>query len=764
MMNVQDTAKDVGVSADELIEILQDIEIAVDGPLSELSKEQVAQVCDELGYASIDAAREDNSDAPEPVEAPAAVVEPEKPAEKPPIKIIKQEPPIKIIKKEPPVKIIEKAPPVKIIEKAPPIKIIKKAPPVKIIEREPPIKIIRKGPAPEPAPLTAAVVDAPEAEEKIIELKKPKITVKEFAERMGMKPNSVISDLMKMNTFASINAEIDIRVAKEIGAKYGFVVRKEEKKKAPVQPVKTSGKKTAAKKKEEVVDTPDTLLPRPPVVTFMGHVDHGKTSLLDKVRNTKVTKGEAGGITQHIGAYTVELNDNKITFLDTPGHAAFTAMRARGANLTDVAVLVVAADDGVMPQTIEAIKHAKAAGVCTIIAMNKMDLRSANPERLKQQLQENDLMVEDWGGDIGCVPVSAATGEGIDSLLERILLESEMLELKANPNKPATGFVIEAQMEPGMGPTASILVKEGTLKVGDNVICGKYWGRIKALISDQGKKVRVAGPSTAVKVLGLTNVPGAGDEFQVMASDKEAKKISEELQADERALQLGGAVAPKKMSLDDLFGAAATAEKKELKVIIKADVQGSVEAIAHSLRGIKSDKVEINIITNDVGNITVNDVMLASASNAIILGFHTGKENGTNAAMKREGVEIRLYSIIYELIENVESAMKGLLEPELREQVIGEAEIREVFELSKKSKIAGCMVMSGRVSAKASIRIKRGRDILFEGMIGSLKRFQNEAAEVRQGQECGIRPDNFTNFEAGDTIQAYLVEKITQEL
>lgn len=712
MMNVQDTAKDVGVSPEELIEILQDIEIEVDGPESELTKDQIALVCDELGYASIEEAREDNAQ-PEADEAPAAE---------------------------------ETATPTVETEDAP------------AIEEE---AVAEDAPAEAPAPAEAEVS---EADSKIIELKKPKIVVKDFADRMGMKPNMVIAELMKMNVFASINAEIDMRVAKDIGAKHGFTVRKEEKKKTPPPQPKTASKKVAAKKAQELPDTPDALLPRPPVVTFMGHVDHGKTSLLDKVRNTKVTAGESGGITQHIGAYTVELNDNKITFLDTPGHAAFTAMRARGANMTDVAVLVVAADDGVMPQTIEAIKHAKAAGVCTIIAMNKMDLRAANPDRLKQQLQENDIMVEDWGGSIGCVPVSAMTGEGIDGLLERILLEAEMLELKANPNKPATGFVVEAQMEPGMGPTASVLVKEGTLKVGDSVICGKYWGRIKALISDQGKKIRVAGPSTAVKILGLTNVPGAGDEFQVLSSDKEAKNISEELQAEERAMQLGGGVAPKKMSLDDLFGAAATDEKKELKVIIKADVQGSVEAIAHSLSGIKSDKVEINIITNDVGNITVNDVMLASASNAIILGFHTGKENGANAAAKREGVEIRLYSIIYELIEDVESAMKGLLEPELREQVIGEAEIREVFELSKKSKIAGCMVMSGRVTSKASIRIKRGKDILFEGLIGSLKRFQNEAAEVRQGQECGIRPDNFTNFEAGDTIEAYIVEKITQEL
>ena len=596
----------------------------------------------------------------------------------------------------------------------------------------------------------------------MIELKKPKVVVKDFAQMMDMKPNQVIAELMRMNIFASINAEIDLKVAKEIGAKHGFTVRKEEKKKVLPPPPKPG--KISVRKTEEDGDSPDSLVPRPPVVTFMGHVDHGKTSLLDKIRNTRVVAGESGGITQHIGAYTVELNDHKITFLDTPGHAAFTAMRARGANLTDIAVLVVAADDGVMPQTIEAIKHARAAGVCIIIAMNKMDLRAANPDRLKQQLQENDIMVEDWGGSIGCCPVSAMTGEGIDGLLERIILEAEMLELKANPNRPASGFVVEAQMEPGMGPTASLLVKSGTLKVGDSVVCGLYWGRVKALISDQGKKVRAAGPSTAVKILGLTNVPKAGDEFQVMANDREAKTISEEMQQADRTQQLEGAAAPRKMSLDDLFGNADTTEKKELKVIIKADVQGSLEAIEHSLKGIRSDKVDIRIISCDVGNITVNDVMLASASDAIIIGFHAGKESGANAAAKREGVEIRLYSIIYELIDEVESAMKGLLEPELREQVIGEAEIREVFELSRKSKIAGCMVMSGRITSAASIRIKHGRDVLFEGRIGSLRRFQNEASEVRQGQECGIRPDNFTDFEAGDTIEAFIVERITQEL
>ena len=706
MMKVQEVAKDVGVSVEELIEILSDIDIEVDGAESTLSSTQVEQVCDELGYASIEAAREENLSEEAPEEPEPTVEEPVT------------------------------------------------APKVSSEEDQPAEPEAEKAPEPE------AKEESPVS--TIIELKKPKILVKDFADRMGMKPNQVIAELMKMNIFASINAEIDMKVAKEIGAKHGFTVRKEEKKKAPAAPKQ---KKAAARRAApEVPDTPDTLLPRPPVVTFMGHVDHGKTSLLDQIRNTRVVAGESGGITQHIGAYTVEINDQKITFLDTPGHAAFTAMRARGANLTDIAILVVAADDGVMPQTIEAIKHAQAAGVCIIVAMNKMDLRAANPDRLKQQLQEHGIAVEEWGGTVGCCPVSAMTGEGVDGLLERILLEAELLELKANPNKPATGFVVEAQMEPGMGPTASLLVKDGTLNVGDSVLCGLSWGRVKALVSDQGKKVRSAGPSMAVKILGLTSVPGAGDEFRVMPSDRDAKAVAEELQQEERMRSLEGAVAPKKMSLDDLFGAAGSVEKKELNVIVKADVQGSLEAIEHSLQGIKSEKVEIRIISSDVGNVTVNDVMLASASNAIILGFHTGKENGANAAAKREGVEIRLYSIIYELIDDVESAMKGLLEPELREQALGTAEIREVFDIGKRSRIAGCMVSSGRITLKASIRIKRGRDVLYEGKIGSLKRFQNDAAEVRQGQECGIRPDNFTNFEPGDIIEAYTVERIMQDL
>ena len=699
-MNVEKVAQDVGVSSTELIEILNDIDIKVEDSNSELTNEQIEKICDELGYSSIEEARTDNANDLEK--------EDDKPSEK---------------------------------------------------EEDSSDEDSSEEDSSEED-------SSDEDSENLIELKKPKVIVKEFAEMLDIKPNLLIAELMRMNIFASINAELDLSVAKKIGDKYGYTVKKEEKKK--VSFLETTSGTTGIRRvsaSQPIIDTPESLLPRPPVVTFMGHVDHGKTSLLDKVRDSQVVKGESGGITQHIGAYTVEINDEKITFLDTPGHAAFTAMRARGADLTDVVVLVVAADDGVMPQTIEALKHAQAADVCIIVAINKIDLPAANPDRLKQQLQENDLTVEEWGGSIGACNVSAETGEGIEGLLERILLESEMLELKANPERRAQGYVVEAQMEPGMGPTASVLVMNGTLKLGDNIICGKYWGRVKALINDQGIKVRSAGPSMAVKILGLVNVPGAGDEFEVLTNEREAKRISETLQSEDRENALHGSMAPKKISLDDLFdGDNQNKEKKVLRLILKADVQGSIEAITQALNGIESEKVDLDILSCDVGNVTVNDVNLASASNGIILGFHSGKENGVNAAAKKEGIEIRHYSIIYELIQEVEAAMKGLLDPELKEKAIGEAEILEVFEFSKKSKIAGCMISSGKVTSNCSIRIKRNDELIFEGVVGSLKRFQNDASEVKQGQECGIRPNNFVDFEVGDIIEAFIIEKISQDL
>jgi translation initiation factor IF-2 len=688
-MRVYELATDLDVTVEELLEILSDVEIKAEDGQSLLADGEVAIVCDELGFASIEEARS----------ATAA--------------------------KNKPVAVAPKA----------------------------------EAPAPEPA---AVPVEEEEAEEgsNILAFAKPQIAVKELAEKMALKPNQLIAELMKMNIFASINQDIDIKIAKQIGEKHGFIIELKKKEKPQPKPAEATPRKPVALVEK---DRPEDLEIRPPIVTFMGHVDHGKTSLLDRIRNTKVVSGESGGITQHIGAYTVDMDARQITFLDTPGHAAFTAMRARGANVTDIAVLVVAADDGVMPQTIEAIKHAKAAGVCIIVAMNKMDLYGTNPDRIKQQLNEHGVMVEDWGGNIGCIPVSATTGAGIDQLLERISLEAEMLELRANPRKNATGFVIEAQMEPGMGPTATLLVRDGTLKVGDNVLCGAQWGRIKALVNDKGTKVRTAGPSHAVKCIGLTGVPGAGDEFCICANAGEARQLSETLLADIKSTDLNQTTRSK-ASLDDLFGLFGAAEVKELKVIVKCDVQGSVEAIVSSLAGIKSDKVKLNILVSDVGNITTNDIMLASASNAIILGFHIAKENGVTAAAKKEGVEIRLYSIIYELLDEVEAAMCGLLDPELRETYLGKAEIRAIFDMGKRNKVAGCMIVEGKITSRASIRIKRGNEVLYKGTIGSLKRFQADASEVHNGQECGIRPDNFANFQEGDVIEAYTIEKIAQKL
>jgi len=603
------------------------------------------------------------------------------------------------------------------------------------------------------------------------------VIVKDFATMMDMKPNLLIAELMTMNVFASINQTIDLKIVRRIAEKHDFILEIAKKKppepvapppadEKPVEKEILAAPKKKKKKKKKNRDQEDELHPenlssRPPVVTFLGHVDHGKTSLLDRIRNARVAVGEDGGITQHIGAYSVDYNDHAITFLDTPGHAAFTAMRARGANLTDIVILVVAADDGLMPQTREAIQHAKAADVCIIVAINKMDLPGANPDRILQQLQQEEVMSEDWGGDIGVCRVSAATGEGLDALLERILLESEMLELEAKPNEPAHGYVIEAQMEPGRGPTATVLVTDGTLKVGDSIVCGSCWGRIKALTNDKGNMVRTAGPATAVKCLGLTRVPEAGDEFQMYPNDLQARSIAEELQEDLRNTDL---CVSRKVSLEDLLTQTTPGQKLELPIILKADVKGSIEAITQSLNDIDSDKVSINFVLTGVGNITDNDVLLASASNAIIIGFHVGVEGDVDRTAKHEGVEIRLYSIIYELLDEVREAMTGMLDPITKENVIGHAEIRQIFSVSKHGNIAGCMVRDGRISMKGRSRIQRDGETVYEGTISSLKRFQSDAKEIREGQECGIRLDNYTKYAVGDIIECYLVEKIAQQL
>ncbi len=583
------------------------------------------------------------------------------------------------------------------------------------------------------------------------------VIVKDFAEQLGLKPNQLIAELMTMNVFASINERVDLKVAQQLAEKHGVVLEHEKK----VVEHKPPPPKAEEQIAESADDRPEDLVQRPPIVTFLGHVDHGKTSLLDRIRKARVAQGEDGGITQHIGAYMVQYHDRWITFLDTPGHAAFTAMRARGANLTDIAVLVVAADDGVMPQTKEAIQHARAANVTILVAINKMDLRAANIDRVKRQLQQEGLTPEDWGGDVVCCPVSATTGDGIDHLLEMILIQSEMLDLRSNPKRRAQGYVIEARLEAGMGPTANLLVRRGTLCVGDAVVCGPYWGKVKALISDQGIKIRTAGPSSAVKCLGLTSVPEPGMEFKVYPNDRVARAYSEEQVAKKR---LDDMTVPKRASLEDLLRKQTGAEQQVLALVLKTDVQGSLEAIQQSLLGVKSDKVSLKIVLAGVGNITDNDVLLASASNAIVLGFHVGKEEGVVALSKREGVEIRLYSVIYELLDNVRDAMVGLLEPMLKEAVTGHAEVRQVFEISKKGRVAGCMMTDGRAASRSRVRVKRSGEVLYEGVLSSLKRFQNDASEVREGQECGIRLDNFTEYQVGDEFELYEMEKIAQQL
>ena len=620
--------------------------------------------------------------------------------------------------------------------------------------------------APAPAPAEAAPAPAPAsapAEEpapaKVVAIK-GHVVVKEFADLLGIKPNVLIAKLMKQGIFASIAMKIDFKAAEQIAKDLGYVLEHEKKAAPPPPPVKAEPKPEGTGE-----DTKDDLQPRPPVVTFMGHVDHGKTSLLDFIRKAHVAAGEDGGITQHIGAYQVEHQGRLITFLDTPGHEAFTAMRARGANLTDIAVIVIAADDGIMPQTKEAIQHAQAAKVAMIIAINKCDLRTANPDRVKRQLQQMGLAPEDWGGDLICCQVSATKGEGMDHLLEMILLQADILELRANPRRKAQGYVIESRLEAGMGPTANVLVTNGTLQLNDAIVSGSTWGRVKAMINDQGNKIRTAGPSAAVKILGLTSVPAPGSEFHVYKNDREARQIAEERAAAERLAELGGNAEPKvPLTLEELLQEKAGSEKRTLNVILKTDVLGSLEAIRGSLEGIHSEKVDLAIIGTGAGNVSVNDVLLASASRAVILGFHVAKDAGAGAEAKRKGVEIRLYSIIYEMLDDVKNLLTGLLDPILKEHVHGQAGIRQIFDMGKRGKVAGCMCLKGKVTVKGRARVKRKDEIIYEGKIQTLRRFQNEASEVREGQECGIVLDRFANFAEGDVIESYEIEKVAQEL
>ncbi|MBI2925367.1 MAG: translation initiation factor IF-2, partial [Verrucomicrobia bacterium] len=627
-------------------------------------------------------------------------------------------------------------------------------PPVKVTDKAEPAK----APAKPTRPAEPQFVPPPTA--GVISIKPP-IVVRDLAEQLKRKPFQLIADLMELGVFANVNQAIDETIAVRLCGKYGFRFEVEKRERgagvihAPVKKVD-----------RDPEDKVEDLISRAPVVTIMGHVDHGKTTLLDIIRKTNVAAGEAGGITQHIGAYTISIphperkhQQQQITFLDTPGHAAFSSMRARGANVTDVVVLVVAANDGVMPQTIEALNHARAAKVPIVVAVNKTDHPNANALKVRQQLQDKGLIPDVWGGDTMFIDVSGLTGQGVDKLLEAILLQADLLELKANPKRRAKGNVIESGLEPG-GPTATVLVRKGTLRVGETILCGVHYGRVRALISEEGERLKEAGPSVAVRVLGLNGVPEAGLEFSVVENEKAAREMT-----DDRVEQvrLAGSEKRAKITLENLFEALAQDTAKVLKVVVKADTQGSVEAIVDALKKVDSTKVALEVLHNAVGTITESDVLLASASKAIVIGFHTRVDGDVSDVAKREGVQIKLYTIIYELIDQVKEAMAGLLEPLTREVVIGVAEVRKVFELSKGPKVAGCVITNGRV-VRGRVRLNRRKSTIYEGVTQSIKRFQDEVGEVRAGMECGIRLENFDDFQVGDTIESYTVEKVAQKL
>ena len=593
-------------------------------------------------------------------------------------------------------------------------------------------------------------VPQPKQEEKKPEVKEivlpEKMTIRELAEAMKMQPSAIVKKLFMQGIMVTVNHEIDFEKAQEIALEYDIIAEQEEKVDVIEELLK------------EDEEDEETMISRPPVVCVMGHVDHGKTSLLDAIRNTNVTRGEAGGITQHIGAYVVNINGQKITFLDTPGHEAFTAMRMRGANATDIAVLVVAADDGVMPQTVEAISHAKAAGVEIIVAINKIDKPSANIERVKQELSEYELIPEDWGGSTVFVPVSAHTGEGIETLLEMILLTAEVAELKANPDRAARGLVIEAQLDKGKGPVATILVQKGTLHVGDFIAAGACSGKVRAMMDDKGRRVKEAGPSTPVEILGLGDVPNAGEIIMSFDSDKEAKNFAGAFVSENKNRLLEETKG--KLSLDNLFDQIQASDLKELPIIVKADVQGSVEAVKQSLVKLSNEEVVVRVIHGGVGAINESDVSLAATSNAIIIGFNVRPDAMAKQLAEQEGVDLRLYKVIYQAIEDVESAMKGMLDPVFEEKVIGHAEVRQLFKASGVGTIAGSYILDGVFQRNCKVRISREGEQIFEGELGSLKRFKDDVKEVKAGYECGLVFAGFNDVKEEDKVEAYIMVEV----
>lgn len=723
-MRVHELAKELKVTSKEIMEKLRALKIGVKGHMSNLGEKTVALVKKEF---------EPKKQVKK--KAPARAKVKSKPKKKVDKRRAKRSPePLEGRPKEVP----SKAPnQIKDLIRGK----VKGKEPSKVVVEE---KIKVEAPLPEPV--------AEEEKEERLDLKVLKvdlpITVKELALKLQTRPSDLIKKLLVKNILVTINQSLDEENARVIAQDFGYAIEQ-----LPTQ------EETLLAEHEK--EDPAKLKPRAPIVTFMGHVDHGKTSLLDMIRKTKVVDKEAGGITQHIGAYEVTLPKGRVTFLDTPGHAAFTAMRARGANITDIVVLVVAADDGIMPQTIEAIDHARAANVPILVAINKIDKQNINLDKVKKQLAERELMPEGWGGKTITVSVSAKTGQGIDELLEMLLLEAEMLELKANPDRPASGVVVEAELSKGKGPIATVLVSSGTLKIGDMIIVGLNYGKIKAMLDDKGLRISEAGPARPVEILGLSGVPLAGERFYVVTDEKKAKDIVsvKRMEAEKKKLDTRA----QKITLEDLYDKIKEGDVKELRIILKADVQGSLEAIKDSLEKLSTKEVKLFVIHGQVGNINESDVMLASASNAVILGFHVAITPEARALSKQEGVDIRLYNIIYEAVSDVKAAMEGLLEPVIEETFLGRAEVRQVFKVSRVGVVAGCYVSKGTIPRNATAKLIRNQEVIFKGKISSLKHIKDDIKEAREGFECGISL-SFNDIKKGDLIEAIEIRKVARRL
>ncbi|MEY3774218.1 MAG: hypothetical protein RLZZ129_998 [Verrucomicrobiota bacterium] len=680
--------------------------------------------------------------APAPVKAPAMPLPLPRPVAPAPVVSLPASPPVPPVAKGP--ALVSAPPP--IVRPAAPLSAPKPLP-------------TAGAPAQVSVPAAPAVEPVATGEVKIIQIKPP-IIVRDFATALGMKPFKLISELNQAGGFASMNSAIEEPMAIKVAEKHGFMLEIKHRGETPKAPAADDKDKQRKQAEEEEARN---LAPRPPVVCILGHVDHGKTSLLDAIRKADVAAGEAGGITQHIGAYQIEHNGRKITFLDTPGHAAFTKMRARGADVTDIAVLVVAADDGFMPQTDEALKHAQNANVALIVAVNKMDVKGANLDQVKTQMQQRNIAPEDWGGDTIVVPVAAIKNQGITELLEMILLQADVMELKANPKAAAEGIIIESEIDFGRGPLATVIVQRGTLKVGDAIVSGAQFAKVRAMFDDLGRNIKEAPPAMPVRVIGWSDTPDSGASFKAVKNIREAEGLAEEEGLRLKKVVSTAAAAPKEVSVEQLFANIAATQSKVLKVIVKTDVFGSAEALRNLLEGIKSTKVTLEIVSTEVGLVTKNDVLMAGAAGSVILGFHTKLENGVTPLAKHHNVRIETFDIIYELADKVREMMADLLEPDLKEIKLGGAEVRAVFPQGKGA-VAGCLVTEGKITRNAAARLRRKKEIVHEGKIQTLKRFKDDANEVRAGLECGVKLDDFNGYEVGDVIEVYEVQKVRASL